>query len=49
MVIPNLLYVIGLPKKVASENVLTLQKYFGQFGDILRIHINTFTKDCYEQ
>ena len=49
MVIPNLLYVIGLPVKYSSENLLKQPAFFGQFGKISRIVINSFTKDYYEQ
>jgi hypothetical protein len=49
MVIPNLLYVIGLPKKYGHENVIKMQKFFGQYGNISRVLINNYTKDYYEQ
>jgi hypothetical protein len=40
MVIPNLLYVIGLPKKYGQESILRQTKLFGQFGKIKRMLIN---------
>ena len=49
MVIPNLLYVIGLPKRFGREDLLRSQKFFGQFGKISRVLINNYTKDFYEQ
>jgi hypothetical protein len=29
MVIPNLLYVIGIPKKYGQENTVRMNKFFG--------------------
>ena len=49
MVIPNLLYVIGLPKKFGYENIVKMNKFFGQYGQISRVLINNQTKDYYEQ
>ena len=49
MVIPNLLYVIGLPVKYSSENLLRQHMFFGQFGKVNRVVINSYTKDYYEQ
>lgn len=34
MVIPGLLYVIGLPRKYGSETVIRSTKFFGQYGNI---------------
>ena len=48
MVIPNLLYVIGLPKKYGQEHILKLPRFFGQYGKIKRVLINNFTKDYYD-
>ncbi|KAJ3125629.1 transcriptional repressor general negative regulator of transcription subunit 4 [Nowakowskiella sp. JEL0407] len=36
----NLVYVIGLPAKVSSEEILRTQDYFGQYGKIIRIVVN---------
>lgn len=49
MVIPNLLYVIGLPRKFAQEETVRQPRFFGQFGKIQRVLINHYTKDFYEQ
>ena len=49
MVIPNLLYVIGIPKKYGQENTVRMNKFFGQYGKITRVLINNQTKDYYEQ
>jgi len=49
MVIPNLLYVIGMPKRFGREDIARQMKFFGQFGKIQRVLINNFTKDFYEQ
>ena len=49
MVIPNLLYVIGLPKKYGQESIVRKDKFFGQYGKITRVLINSQTKDYYEQ
>ena len=48
MVIPNLLYVIGLPKKYGQESTVRKDKFFGQYGKITRVLINSQTKDYYE-
>lgn len=34
MVIPCLLYVIGLPRKYGNENIIRSSKFFGQYGNI---------------
>lgn len=49
MVIPNLLYVIGLPRRFGREDILRQPKFFGQYGKITRVLINSQTKDFYEQ
>lgn len=49
MVVPNLLYVIGLPKRLGKEELLVQSKFFGQFGRIKRLLVNSSTKDFYEQ
>lgn len=49
MVVPNLLYVIGIPKRLGKEDLLMQSKFFGQFGKIKRLLINSSTKDFYEQ
>lgn len=49
MVVPNLLYVIGLPKRLGKEDLLVQSKFFGQFGRIKRLLVNSSTKDFYEQ
>jgi RNA recognition motif-containing protein len=36
----NLVYVLGLPAKVCSEEILRQNDYFGQYGKILKIVIN---------
>lgn len=48
IVIPNLLYVIGMPRKYCNEGLLTSDSYFGQFGAISRILVKSDTKDFYE-
>lgn len=47
--VPNLLYVIGVPKRYSNEHLLSSFQFFGQFGVIKRILVNSFTKDYYEQ
>jgi hypothetical protein len=49
MVVPHLLYVIGLPKRLGKEDILSQPKFFGQFGKIKRLLVNSSTKDFYEQ
>lgn len=49
IVIPTLLYVIGMPRKYCNEGMLSSQAYFGQFGAISRIMVKSDTKDFYEQ
>lgn len=49
IVIPTLLYVIGMPKKYSNENLLRSDGFFGQYGTIKRIMIKSDTKDYYEQ
>ncbi|KAJ3124882.1 transcriptional repressor general negative regulator of transcription subunit 4 [Nowakowskiella sp. JEL0407] len=36
----NLVYVLGLPAKICSEEILRSQDYFGQYGKITRIVVN---------
>ncbi|KAJ3017043.1 transcriptional repressor general negative regulator of transcription subunit 4 [Thoreauomyces humboldtii] len=36
----NLVYVLGLPPKFATEEVLRTPEYFGQYGNILRVVVN---------
>jgi CCR4-NOT transcription complex subunit 4 len=48
IVIPNLLYVIGLPVRIADPELLQDYKFFGQFGKIKRILVNNQTKNFYE-
>jgi RNA recognition motif-containing protein len=36
----NLVYVLGLPPKICSEEILRQHEYFGQYGKILKIVIN---------
>jgi RNA recognition motif-containing protein len=36
----NLVYVLGLPVKLATEEILKSQDYFGQYGKITKIVIN---------
>ncbi|KAI8916964.1 RING/Ubox like zinc-binding domain-containing protein [Powellomyces hirtus] len=36
----NLVYVLGLPPKIATEEVLRTPDYFGQYGKIVRIVVN---------
>lgn len=48
MVIPNLLYVIGMPRKFGREEIARQTKFFGQFGKIQRVLVNSMTKDFYE-
>ncbi|KNC96943.1 CCR4-NOT core ubiquitin-protein ligase subunit MOT2 [Spizellomyces punctatus DAOM BR117] len=36
----NLVYVLGLPPKIASEDILRSQDYFGQYGKITRVVVN---------
>ena len=44
----KLLYVIGIPRKYASEEILRSKDFFGQFGKTERIVINYNPKDVYE-
>lgn len=37
----NIVYVIGIPEKIANNVMIGSQDYFGQYGDIIRIVINT--------
>lgn len=43
IITPNLLYVIGLPRQFAKEEILKKHMHFGQYGKIIRIIINNFT------
>ena len=36
----NLVYVIGIPLSVADEKILESDKYFGQYGPILKLAVN---------
>lgn len=36
----NLVYVLGLPTKIATEDILRGQDYFGQFGKIIRVVVS---------
>jgi hypothetical protein len=36
----NLLYVIGIPQSLASEQLLASNRFFGSFGGIKKILIN---------
>ncbi|KAJ3147293.1 transcriptional repressor general negative regulator of transcription subunit 4 [Geranomyces michiganensis] len=36
----NLVYVLGLPAKIATEDHLRTQEYFGQYGKIIRVMVN---------
>ena len=36
----NLIYVIGLPPHIASEEVLRRAEYFGQYGKIMKVVVN---------
>ncbi|KAJ3146291.1 transcriptional repressor general negative regulator of transcription subunit 4 [Geranomyces variabilis] len=36
----NLVYVLGLPAKIATEEHLRTQEYFGQYGKIIRVMVN---------
>ena len=44
----KLLYVIGIPRKYASEDILRSKDFFGQYGKTERIVINYNPKDVYE-
>jgi len=44
----KLLYVIGIPRRFASEEVMRSKAFFGQFGQLERIVINYNPKDVYE-
>ena len=37
----NLVYVIGLAPELAAEDVLRSQEYFGQYGDLTKVVVNT--------
>lgn len=39
----HLLYVIGMPQKLASETLLSSDRFFGQYGNIQKILINKAT------
>ena len=45
---PKLLYVIGIPRRYASEDFLRSKAFFGQFGQLDRIVINYNPRDVYE-
>ena len=36
----NLIYVIGIPSSIASEDILRRAEYFGQYGKIVKIVVN---------
>ncbi|KAI9009772.1 RING/Ubox like zinc-binding domain-containing protein [Gaertneriomyces semiglobifer] len=36
----NLVYVLGLPSKIATEEILRSHEYFGQYGKIIRVVVN---------
>ena len=44
----KLLYVIGIPRKYASDEILRSKQFCGQFGQPERIVINYNPKDVYE-
>lgn len=44
----KLLYVIGIPKRLANESLLKSQAFCGQFGQVQRLVINHNPKDVYE-
>ena len=44
----KLLYVIGIPRKYASDEILRSKQFCGQFGQVDRIVINYNPKDVYE-
>lgn len=44
----KLLYVIGIPRRFASEEVLMSKAFCGKFGTPERIVINRYPKDVYE-
>ena len=48
IVVPTLLYVIGMPRKFCQEKHLRSKAFFGQYGHIKRILINGQTKKEYE-
>jgi CCR4-NOT transcription complex subunit 4 len=37
----TLVYVIGLAPEIAHEDTLKKPEYFGQYGDLLKVVINT--------
>jgi CCR4-NOT transcription complex subunit 4 len=37
----NLVYVIGIAPEVASEEILRQSEYFGQYGELIKVVINT--------
>ena len=44
----KLLYVIGIPRRYASDEILRSKSFCGQYGQIERIVINYNPKDVYE-
>ena len=36
----NLVYVIGLSRKIANQDILLKKEYFGQYGNIVKIVVN---------
>ena len=44
----KLLYVIGIPRRYATDDILRSQAFCGQFGALERIVINYNPKDVYE-
>lgn len=44
----KLLYVIGIPRRYANDEVMRSKAFFGQYGQLDRIVINYNPKDVYE-
>jgi CCR4-NOT transcription complex subunit 4 len=38
---PTLVYVIGIAPEIATEDILKSTDYFGQYGDLLKVVVNT--------
>lgn len=41
MIQKTLVYVIGIAPEIASEEILKKTEYFGQYGDLIKVVVNT--------
>ena len=47
IIVDNLLYIIGVPKRFANERLIASKEFCGQYGNPRRIVINHNPKDDY--